>query len=86
MFCSINKQKIQIFGNAIQSTYFAIEKDPKEQKSTNLPTQKEKTGSSYSITKNKYESKTSSWFQDMKPETVAWLAGLLQGEAQFLKR
>jgi len=27
--------------------------------------------------------KISVWFKDMSPETVAWLAGLLQAEAQF---
>lgn len=35
--------------------------------------------------KNQSEGKTSLGFQDMSPETVAWLAGLLQGEAQFSK-
>lgn len=55
----------------------------KNEKVVNSPPQEKKAVSSYIITKNESESQT--WFQDMKPETVAWLAGLLQGEAHFSK-
>jgi|AntDeeMinimDraft_4_1070355.scaffolds.fasta_scaffold10872_2 hypothetical protein len=86
MFRLIYKRKI--FGNVIQPHSFPSEKKKKiakNRKVANPASQEEKKGSSYSITKNKAESKTSSRFQDMKPETVAWLAGLLQGEAQLSK-
>jgi len=86
----IYKTRIFGFGNVIR-THFLPSKGEGERgiekngKVANLPPQEEKAGSSYSITKNESESKSSSWFQDMKPETVACLAGLLQGEAQFSK-